>query len=49
MSGGVRGKEHEWSYKTEDDQELQEEYLGMTWSESLEFRHCENAIARTVI
>jgi hypothetical protein len=28
MSGGVRGKEHEWSYKTEDGQELKENVFG---------------------
>ena len=40
MSGGVRGKEHEWSYKAQDGQELQAECVGMTWSESVENRHC---------
>ena len=40
MSGGVRGKEHEWSYKAQDGQELKAECVGMTWSESVENRHC---------
>ncbi len=39
MSGGVRGKEHEWSYKTQDGKELKTECLGMTWSENVENRH----------
>ncbi len=39
MSGGVRGKEHEWSYKSQDGQELKSECLGMTWSENVENRH----------
>jgi hypothetical protein len=39
MSGGVRGKEHEWSYKAQDGQDLKAECLRMTWSESVENRH----------
>ena len=38
--GRSTGKEHEWSYRAQDGQELQAECLGMTWSESVENRHC---------
>jgi hypothetical protein len=38
--GRSTGKRHEWSYKAQDDQELKAECLGMTWSESVENRHC---------
>jgi hypothetical protein len=39
MSGGVRGKDHEWSYKAQDGQEFKQNVFG-SWSESVENRHC---------